>query len=412
MENGVEPVNLPLRRIKVTMSAALDSKSIDCAFGELKVAIGDWSGRHKFIFANITENAILGMDFLKRYRAIVDVYDESLKLIENDQVFTIRNESETETITRAEDEFFSQEPENEIIPKPSTEHLTGEGTDVLFEPIFDSKDSQKSLETVWKESTIKIVPLNSSDNELEKGKEVENLEMADSETEPDWSKMVIDSKLLSIERTLIMDLIERYEKLFQRYEYDIGFTCKAEHYIDTRNSRPIEQIPCGLPQIAQNEIEKQIKPLPKNKTEEVKSPWCSPILRKHYLVYLDDVIVFSPDFKTNIDELDQDLSRIKEAELKLKPSKRSLKEELKLDPSKIKVIPDYETSKSKEETRRLMVMLARYRIPIKDSGTIVSSLFKLTKESVEFEWLQDTIEAFIKPEYEHSTNIINAKNKD
>ena len=85
------------------MSVALDIKLIDCAFGEFKVAIGDWSGRHKFISVNITENAILGMDFLKRYRALVDVYEESRKLIENDQVFNIRNESETKTITRAED---------------------------------------------------------------------------------------------------------------------------------------------------------------------------------------------------------------------------------------------------------------------------------------------------------------------
>lgn len=34
MENGTESRNLPLRKIKVTMSAALDTKVLECAFGE------------------------------------------------------------------------------------------------------------------------------------------------------------------------------------------------------------------------------------------------------------------------------------------------------------------------------------------------------------------------------------------
>lgn len=437
------------------------------------------------------------MDFLKKYKALVDVYDESLKIIEDGHMFTIRNG--TNIIDQNEEKLLSLKLENEIVLKPKTEHLTKlkitskfkEGTDVLFDPKIDSKNFLKgiicasSLDTIREDNTINISLLNSSDNEviLEKGKEIGNLEIANfledmttvasdpSEVKPDWNKIVLNPKLSPTEQASIIELLKKYEKLFQWSEYDIGITSKTEHSIDTGNTRPIKQAQYRLPQIAQDEIEKQIKSMLENKIiEESKSPWCSPILLvkkkpdengnksfrfcidfrklnsvtvkdsyplpridstvdalsgskyfstldlasgfwqvplkeddkektaftansrlyqftvmafglcnapstfqrlmdtilrnltwKHCLVYLDDVIIFSPDFKTHLERLDQVLSRFKDANLKLKPSKCKFgmeevtylgflisKEGLKPDPSKIKAISEYETPKNKE----------------------------------------------------------------
>jgi hypothetical protein len=39
------------------------------------------------------------------------------------------------------------------------------------------------------------------------------------------------------------------------------------------------------------------------------------------LVYVDDIIVFGPDFETHLSRVDEVLSRVKQAGLKLKPEK-------------------------------------------------------------------------------------------
>jgi hypothetical protein len=48
--------------------------------GSLNIKIGDWSGQHKFVLANVQEQAILGLDFLKNNGAEYNYETKTLKL--------------------------------------------------------------------------------------------------------------------------------------------------------------------------------------------------------------------------------------------------------------------------------------------------------------------------------------------
>ena len=95
---------------------------------------------------------------------------------------------------------------------------------------------------------------------------------------------------------------------------------------------------------------------------------------KHRLVYLDDVIVFAPDYNSLSLRLEKIFTSFKQAYLRLKPSKcmfamtevaylgyRISKEGLGPDPNKTKVIKEMKPPNSKEQVKRLLGMLSYYR---------------------------------------------------
>jgi len=82
------------------------------------------------------------------------------------------------------------------------------------------------------------------------------------------------------------------------------------------------------------------------------------------LIYLDDIIVFSPDLDTHLSRLAQVLQRIKDMGLKLKPSKCQLlrrsvlflghivsKDGVATDPAKVKIVKEWPTPRTCKEVR-------------------------------------------------------------
>ena len=57
-------------------------------------------------------------------------------------------------------------------------------------------------------------------------------------------------------------------------------------------------------------------------------PILRPVLGKHALVFLDDVIIFSKTFQQPVNDLDSVLSLIREAGLKVSPEKCSFAKQL------------------------------------------------------------------------------------
>ena len=76
--------DLGLKRIDLAIKSALSSRSVICAIGTVTLRINDWIGEHEFIFTDITEKAILGMDFLKKYKAVFDFGKNSVILDDNE----------------------------------------------------------------------------------------------------------------------------------------------------------------------------------------------------------------------------------------------------------------------------------------------------------------------------------------
>ena len=117
------------------------------------------------------------------------------------------------------------------------------------------------------------------------------------------------------------------------------------------------------------------------------------------MIYLDDIIIFSKTPEEHLARLDTVFTRLKEAGLKLKPSKCYLfqKEVVYLghivgsagiatDPSKIAVIETWPTPQDVSDIRSGLGLFGYYRKFIKDYSKIARPLTRLTGKGVPFVW--------------------------
>jgi len=116
---------------------------------------------------------------------------------------------------------------------------------------------------------------------------------------------------------------------------------------------------------------------------------------KTLLIYLDDVIVISPDFKTHVSRLREVFERLRGAGLKLKPSKCALLQpEVKYlghvvgrngvatDPEKVRAIEDRVTPQDLTGLQAFLGLVGYYRQYIPDFAGIAQPLNRLTAKGV------------------------------
>ena len=128
---------------------------------------------------------------------------------------------------------------------------------------------------------------------------------------------------------------------------------------------------------------------------------------KTLLIYLDDVIIYSSDVQTHLDQLDIVLTRLHTAGLKLKPSKCDLikssvlylghvvsKDGLQPNPKITESITSWKVPKDMKETQRFIGLCNYYRRFIKDFSKIAAPLHKLTHKNTTFVWTDEAQKAF------------------
>ena len=117
------------------------------------------------------------------------------------------------------------------------------------------------------------------------------------------------------------------------------------------------------------------------------------------LVYLDDVVVFGPDFQTHLERLKLVFDRIREAGLTLKAKKCALgvkrmlflghivdSEGIKMDPEKIVAVRDFPEPKTVTNIKSFIGLASYYRKFIKGFSKEIEPMTRLTRKNVEFSW--------------------------
>ena len=124
------------------------------------------------------------------------------------------------------------------------------------------------------------------------------------------------------------------------------------------------------------------------------------------LIYIDDVIVFSRTFEEHLVRLHQVLSRIKEANLKLSPSKCKLSRHsveylghvvsqggVGTDPKKIEAITEWPTPRSIRDVRSFVGLCSYYRRFVRGFADIARPLHQIVALD-EFQWSDECARAF------------------
>ncbi|GBP12726.1 Retrovirus-related Pol polyprotein from transposon 17.6 [Eumeta japonica] len=132
-------------------------------------------------------------------------------------------------------------------------------------------------------------------------------------------------------------------------------------------------------------------------------------LRDRVFVYLDDLLIVSPDFQTHIELLEQVANCLEQAGLTINVSKSQFcfKElcylgyivgggKLRPDPQKTETILKYDYPKTARQVRSFMGAAGWYRRFIADYATISSPIFNTLKKSKSFSFSDEAKNAFDK----------------
>ena len=125
------------------------------------------------------------------------------------------------------------------------------------------------------------------------------------------------------------------------------------------------------------------------------------------LLYLDDIIVFSKDFPSHLERLEEVFQRFRAARLKLKPGKCQLfqkevsylghivsQDGVATDPEKVEAVRNWPSPKCVQEVRSFLGFVGYYRRFCPDFATISRPLNILTSKDSSFKWEQDEENAF------------------
>ena len=120
---------------------------------------------------------------------------------------------------------------------------------------------------------------------------------------------------------------------------------------------------------------------------------------KFCLVYLDDVLIFSPSFELHLKHIETVFQRLSVAGLKLRPDKchfacRNVhylghvidKTGISPDPAKIKAVSEYPTPATLKDLRAFLGLSGYYRRFIRNYTHMALPLYSLTKKGVPFRW--------------------------
>ena len=270
----------------------------------MKLNIGGKPYEHNVLLADIQNEGILGIDFLKANKSNVMI-SKGYITIHGKKIpcFSLSDEYKNPCCRISVCEDVEIPPESEmIIPCLPLGHLDQSKIGIL-EPAsqFIEKSGllvAKSLISLQKEIIpLRVINLSKEACKLYREtiagvvEPVEELKVERVNTmcpvEHDHTKETPDhlrqllgrscDNLNDNQSKTLETLLRKYPDVFSKSKRDIGFINLVEHTIDTGSARPITQRPYRIPLSKREQAEQEIKEMTENKIIEPSyGPWCSP----------------------------------------------------------------------------------------------------------------------------------------
>jgi transposase InsO family protein len=125
------------------------------------------------------------------------------------------------------------------------------------------------------------------------------------------------------------------------------------------------------------------------------------------LVYIDDIIIYSPDFNTHLKDIETVLSLVAKSGITLSPTKCHLGYQslnalghtisnlgIGTTEGTVRAVKEFPKPTTKKEVQRFLGLCVYYRRFVKDFSKLAKPLYHLTKDDTKFNWDEDCEAAF------------------
>lgn len=259
---------------------------------DVDLKIGDRIYRHPVLIASITDDCILGLDFLRKEQCVVDVSKGVLRFPDQEVCL---NGSQPCNIYCLRDTVLA--PRSESLVKVKFPSKVKVRRCVIVEDTGSNHNLVTARTLLMSRGVSTVRVLNMSDEEVHLKKnsllgrceEVQLLRQLrnSSAVQPDIQNSAdIVCKLLEAsqgnlstsERQQAWELLLKFKDIFAK-DCDFGRTGLVKHQIDTGDARPIKQRPRRIPWAKEREVTELVKDMANNGIiEPSTSPWSSPVV--------------------------------------------------------------------------------------------------------------------------------------
>ena len=277
----------------------------------LPVSLGTFTVTHEFtIVRHLTVDCLLGADFLKRYKAIVDCGNSVLYLTDREHQYTIPVTQGAQLLQQVPptsniaDDFTVSAPTNITIPGRTVQFIAGKlnvpcnATSALVDPLARSPTHicvAHSLSPLTNNTDILLQVMNISPTPVTiyKGTKLATMTPEhdvmlishttsptdDNSTSPPTILDQIDlSHLTTEEHTELAKLLTDFSHVFAENPIPTGHTSIVKHSIHTTGPpirQPLRRIPQALKSVVGTEVQRM---LDHNVIRPSSSPWSSPVI--------------------------------------------------------------------------------------------------------------------------------------
>ena len=256
---------------------------------KLTVHVGECQYQHEFaVIRALPMEIILGNDFLRSYRVILDVGSSVMRIGKEDIKLSATQAMEVETL------------ETVILPAKSevlaigrvkgAEHCIGSlGMMEMRESLIEEGLSvARTVATIQMEMPVRLVNHLDVETKLEKGTKIGEIEPAVTVEEPkqgvrNWKREDLMAKVKTMlppaQRVKLEELIWKYRTIFATDSRSPGIMKTGEHSIDTTDEKPVHTVPYRTAPAEDAIIKKEVDSLLKNGLiQKSRSAWSSPVV--------------------------------------------------------------------------------------------------------------------------------------